>query len=80
MKKKKSYPYKRWLLQSPISLIVIGFGVCLISEAAMLKYSGGNAWQWISYGTLALVVFNSGICLFGDAVLWRMRYEKQEQI
>jgi hypothetical protein len=71
----KSYCYKRWLIQSPIALMVVGFGACLVAEAAMVKYDGAPTWDWVSYGTLALVVLNSGLSLLGDAVLWRMRYE-----
>lgn len=77
VKHSKSYCYKRWLIQSPIALIVIGFGTCLVSEAAMVKYSGAPAWDWISYGTIALVVLNTGFSLLGDAVLWRVRYERK---
>jgi len=58
---------------APLGLAVIGFGVCLVSEAAMLKFSG-EAWFW--RGTLALVVLNTGVCLVGGAVreevLWRL--------
>jgi hypothetical protein len=66
--------YKNWLIQAPVGLMIIGFGACLIAEAAMVKYSGGS-WFW--YGTLALVVFNSGLCIFGNSILHRVRYEKE---
>jgi hypothetical protein len=64
--------YKNWLIQAPLGLVIVGFGACLIAEAAMTKYAGG-AWVW--YGTVALVVFNSGLCVFGNAILHRVRYE-----
>lgn len=67
--------YRRWLIQAPTGLMVIGFGVALIAEAAMTKYGGAATWQWVAYGTVALIVFNSGLCLFGDAILHRVRYE-----
>jgi hypothetical protein len=67
--------YKNWLIQAPIGLALVGFGACLIAEAAMVKYSGGN-WFW--YGTAALCVFNSGLCIFGNAILHRVRYEKSQ--
>jgi hypothetical protein len=65
--------YKNWLIQAPLGLATIGFGACLIAEAAMVKYSGGS-WFW--YGTLALVVFNSGLCIFGNSILHRVRFER----
>jgi hypothetical protein len=68
--------YKNWLIQAPLGLAIIGFGACLIAEAAMVKYSGGS-WFW--YGTLALVVFNSGLCIFGNSILHRVRFERETQ-
>lgn len=68
--------YRRWLIRAPIGLVLIGFGACLIAEAAMDKYEGTPFWQWVAYGTVALVVFNSGLSLFGDAILQRSRYER----
>ena len=65
--------YKRWLIQAPLGLMLVGFGACLIAEAAMAKYSG-QPWFW--YGTLALCVLNGGLSIFGDAIVWRTRYEK----
>jgi hypothetical protein len=72
----KQQYYRRWLIQAPIGLVLIGFGACLIAEAAMDKYEGAPLWQWVAYGTVALVVFNSGLSLFGDAILQRCRYER----
>ncbi len=71
---RKTY-YRRWLLRAPVGLVLIGFGACLIAEAAMDKFEGAPTWQWVLYGTLALVVFNSGLSIFGDAILQRSRYE-----
>lgn len=76
---KKNKHYRRWLLQAPLGLVILGFGACLIAEAAMLKYGGAPAWQWVAGGTVALVVFNSGLCIFGDSILHRVRYEREIQ-
>lgn len=54
-----------WLLLAPLGLAVIGFGTCLVAEAAMMKYAG-KPWFWS--GTFALVVLNTGVCLVGGAV------------
>lgn len=74
MEKAKKH-YNRWLVQAPLGLVLIGFGVSLVAEAAMVKYDGANTWSWVSYGTIALVVLNSGLCVFGDSILHRVRYE-----
>jgi hypothetical protein len=68
--------YRRWLLRAPAGLVLIGFGACLVAEAAMDKYDGASTWSWVAYGTVALVVFNSGLSIFGDAILQRCRYER----
>ncbi|MFZ9045672.1 MAG: hypothetical protein ACO2ZZ_07380 [Cyclobacteriaceae bacterium] len=78
-KKSASHYYQRWLIQSPVALLLIGFGVCLVSEAAMIKASGAETWSWFSSGTIALIVLNTGISLFGDAVLHRVRYERMRE-
>lgn len=67
--------YRKWLIQAPLGLTIIGFGACLIAEAAMLKYQGVLTSNWVLAGTGALVVFNTGICVFGGAILHRFRYE-----
>lgn len=72
--------YKKWLIQAPIGLVIIGFGACLIAEAAMVKYSGADTWDWVSYGTLALIVFNSGISIFGGAIIHRIRHEREKDL
>lgn len=77
--KSAKYHYRRWFYQAPFSLMLIGFGACLISEATMLKYGGAETTHWFLYGTIALIVFNTGISLFGDAVLHRMRYERKKE-
>jgi hypothetical protein len=71
--------YRRWLIQAPVGLVLVGFGVSLVAEAAMTKYDGAATWTWVGYGTLALVVLNSGLCLFGDSILHRVRYENVKQ-
>ena len=81
MGKKVKRAYRRWLIQAPISLVIIGFGVCLVAEAAMLKYGGASTRIWFLNGTLALIVLNTGLSLLGDAILHRARYERwKEQI
>ena len=69
---------KKWLTQAPLGLVLIGFGVSLVAEAAMLKYGGAPWTQWVPYGTVALVVLNSGLSVFGNSILHRVRYEREQ--
>lgn len=71
--------YRKWLLQAPVGLVLIGFGASLIAEAAVYKYQGAATWDWVAFGTIALVVFNSGISVFGGAILHRVRYEREKE-
>ena len=68
--------YRRWLIQAPLGLSIIGFGACLIADAAVYKYDGAETLHWVAYGTLALVIFNTGLSIFGDSIIWRTRYER----
>lgn len=68
--------YKNWLIQAPTGLVLIGFGVCLIAESAILKASGASTWKWVVAGTVSLTVFNAGLCFFGNAILERVRHER----
>ena len=67
--------YRRWLIMAPLGLSIIGFGVCLVAEAAMAKYAG-EPWFWA--GTIALVVLNSGVCVVGTAVIHRVHFESSK--
>lgn len=72
--------FKNWRIQAPMGLVIIGFGVCLIAESAMLKAAGGDAWRWIAAGTVSLGVFNTGLCIFGNSILERVRYERKSAL
>jgi hypothetical protein len=75
----KNKHYRNWLIQAPVGLVLVGFGVCLVAESAMLKYSGALTWQWVAAGTAALCVFNSGLCIFGNSILEKIRFERENQ-
>ncbi|MGB3546401.1 MAG: hypothetical protein WBA17_05475 [Saprospiraceae bacterium] len=68
--------YRQWLEKAPLGLVIIGFGACLIAEAATKKAGGAKTATWLAEGTAALVVFNAGISIFGDAVKHRTHYER----
>jgi hypothetical protein len=62
----------KWLILSPISLLLIGAGLCIFSEAANLKHTGAPFRQWFLIGTYSLIMINGGLALFGQAVRLRV--------
>ncbi len=75
--KSKTYHYKRWLIQAPLGLVLIGMGLCFVAESTVLKHSDAATWEWVLAGTISLIVVNSGLCVFGDSILHRVRYESK---
>ncbi|MEL7146488.1 MAG: hypothetical protein AAFO69_08985 [Bacteroidota bacterium] len=65
--------YTKWMLLSPISLILIGAGICFCIESAFLKHDNPASNSWIWYGTGALIVLNSGFSLLGHAVFIKVK-------
>lgn len=69
----------RWQWQSPLGLLLVGFGASLLGQATLLKGKAsegrGSAWTWIAAGTASLVALNAGLSIFGDAVKHRTLYE-----
>ena len=78
MKEHAKKHFRRWLIQAPIGLVLIGAGISMITDASHFKQGGAAPLDWILYGTFALVVFNSGLSLFVDAALHRMRFENMK--
>jgi hypothetical protein len=70
----------KWLILAPFSLILIGYGLCVFSEAANLKHTGEPFNRWFLLGTYSLVVINAGLSLFGQAVIFRMQIENRRII
>ena len=70
--------FYKWLVESVIGLILIGFGLSLFGQSVIYKSKGESVKKWFLWGTLSLIVINAGICVFGDAVKTRMMYERTE--
>jgi hypothetical protein len=69
----------KWLLFSPLGLVTIGAGACLVHWAGHLKDQGAPAKTWVLAGTAALTVFNAGVSLFGQGVVERVLHEVREK-
>lgn len=74
--KDSKHHFKYWLIKAPLGLSMIGFGTCLIAEAALLKYDGAATKNWFLAGLIALIVLNAGVSLVGDAVKHRVHFER----
>ena len=61
----------KWLLYAFSGLVMFGFGLSLLGEATILKYTASP--HWVLLGTIALIVTNSGLCLFGQAVIEKIK-------
>lgn len=70
---------KKWLTLAPLGLVLIGFGLSMVADAAIYRLNGAPTINWIAYGTIALVVFNSGLSVFGRSILEKVRSERANQ-
>ncbi len=61
----------KWLLYAVSGLVMFGFGLSLLGEAIIMKYTANS--QWVVLGTIALIVTNSGLCLFGQAIIEKIK-------
>lgn len=65
----------KWLLLAPLSLLFIGAGLCVLTEAAYAKHTGAPFRQWFLWGTYSLILINGGLSLFGQAVRFRAQLD-----
>lgn len=65
----------KWLILAPLSLVLIGAGLCVLTEAAWAKHTGAPFWQWFLRGTYSLILINGGLSLFGQAVRFRAQLD-----
>jgi len=65
----------KWLLLSPVSLLLIGAGLCVTIDAGNAKNTGAPFQQWFLLGAYGLILFNTGLSLFGQAVRFRVQLD-----
>ena len=65
----------KWLILTPISLLLISAGLCVFSGAAHFYLAGQPFRQWFLLGMYSLILFNSGVLLFGYAQRLRTAIE-----
>ena len=64
-------PKIKWMTYAISGLLLFGFGLSLLGEAIIMKYTQSPF--WVAGGTAALVVTNSGLCLFGQAIIIKIK-------
>ncbi len=76
----------KWLLCAAAGLLLFGFGVSVVSSAAVLKSNITVAFsRWFIMGLYGLILTNLGLICFGQAVRFRVlmdvnkRFNKQEK-
>lgn len=65
----------KWLLLAPLSLLLVGAGLSVLSEAGWAKHTGAPFRQWFLWGTYGLILINGGLSLFGQAVRFRVQLD-----
>jgi hypothetical protein len=64
--------HTKWLILAPLGLVLIGYGLCVFSEAGNLKHTGSPTVEWVLLGTYSLVLINGGLSIFGQAIRYRV--------
>jgi ABC-type siderophore export system fused ATPase/permease subunit len=70
----------KWLIAAPLGLAMVGYGLCVFSEAGNIKHTGGDFQKWFLLGTYSLVMINAGLSIFGQAVIFKIRSEMRKNI
>lgn len=63
---------QKWLIFSPVGLILTGMGTAVAAHASARK-ANQQSWFWL--GTLGLCLLNAGISVFGEAIKSRVLHE-----
>jgi hypothetical protein len=71
--------HTKWLLLAPFSLLLIGYGLCVFSEASNLKHTGRPTREWVLLGTYSLILINGGLSFFGQAVRFRILMDVRKE-
>jgi hypothetical protein len=71
--------YRKWLILSPLSLMLVGYGLCEMGDALTMKWEHQPVVRWLWWGTYSLVVINAGLCLLGEAIKCRVHYELERK-
>ncbi|NAZ85668.1 hypothetical protein [Kineococcus indalonis] len=67
--------FRAWQRLAPLGLLLVGAGVCVVTDAATRRARGTAAGAWVAEGTAGLLGLNAGLSLFGEAVKRRALHD-----
>jgi uncharacterized membrane protein HdeD (DUF308 family) len=70
MDNKKSLK-KKWLIHAVTGILLMGFGLSVLGESTISKYSDGTFLHWFLTGTAGLILIFAGLSIFGQAVVYK---------
>ncbi len=77
----KNMPLRvKWFLSAMVGMMLVGYGLSVLSEAGHLKHTNAPFLRWFLLGTYSLIMVNSGLALFGQAIIFKMRIENRKLI
>ena len=65
--------YEVWRRFAPLGLLLVGAGVCVVTDASARRARGSGT--WVLEGTAGLLTLNAGLSVFGEAVKRRALYD-----
>jgi len=71
----------KWLLCAGAGLLLFGFGISIVSSAAILKVDPLVAFsRWFVMGLYGLIITNLGLASFGQAIRFRVLMDVNKRI
>jgi hypothetical protein len=60
--------YYKWIIFSPLSMILVSSGICVIIEAYDMKSHGSIFVSWLLMGLAGLILLNIGLAFLGESI------------
>jgi hypothetical protein len=61
----------KWLIMTPLSLVMIGAGLCILVVAGQLRFQNEPLARWFLMGAYSLILVLGGLFVFGQAVVFK---------
>jgi hypothetical protein len=70
---------RKWLTHAVGGILLMGFGLSLLGESTIMKFSGEGFLSWFGLGTLALLLIFAGLSIFGQAVVYKSILDRKKK-
>lgn len=70
---------RKWLTYAVAGILLMGFGLSLLGESTIMKFSGEGFLSWFGLGTLALSFIFAGLSIFGQAVVYKSILDREKK-